>query len=373
MVCDHTSSSFIVDMARFPGFTSVGLEQSFAVMDLFVRMKGGRGGVGTCPGAIQFTRVEACVPAPASRIELGARAFGFAHQVSHVNLLDGTFFHGCGYGTKKGKKNQVNGRCRFQNHMRDLFLIDKHLKRQNLDYVLTEGAMLSAYKFRRLMPWDYDIDIFIYLDDWSKMDYLTSPTGFKAELAKDKLHWSFVRAGDKAIVFKARRDVDIDTYFIVMNTKKTYKANTKLVLQNFVPYAKMYEQDHKDPASRQQRYTMHWLNVVDATPEERARTGKQYVAPTADIWVHGQWMGIRRYGWQNQFAKYGGGPSLLHVTRAMGKGVGDMFEGKYGEKALTYKSQYCDDPSSTGCLDGWVWFESWEQWYYEWKPVPRSQ
>lgn len=47
----------------------------------------------------------------------------------------------------------MNDVCVYHRHMRDLFLIKRHLDRQGLDYVLTEGAMLSALKFRKLMPW----------------------------------------------------------------------------------------------------------------------------------------------------------------------------------------------------------------------------
>jgi len=58
------------------------------------------------------------------------------------------------------------------------------------------------------------------------------------------------------------------------------------------------------------------------------------------------------------------------VTRAMGKGVADMFGGNYGEKALTYHSKYCDDSSDPGCLDGWVWFQDWYNWYAAEKKLP---
>ena len=82
----------------------------------------------------------------------------------------------------------------------------------------------------------------------------------------------------------------------------------------------------------------------------------------------------------------------MHVTRAMGTGVGGMYEGRYGEKALTYHAHYCDDPDNTGCLDGWVWFQvlpsvclcygkatthtgctqSWEMWYQPGKTIPKT-
>jgi len=48
-----------------------------------------------------------------------------------------------------------------------------------------------------------------------------------------------------------------------------------------------------------------------------------------------------------------------------------MFHGNYGKKALTRHSKWCDkrevDP---GCLDGWVWFQDWEEWQAIQQPEP---
>ena len=154
MVCDHTSNSFVVDVKRFIGFSDDAVEAPFAALDVFMRAsKVPTASVGTCPGAIQFERLKECKPLSAEQVEHAARQLALNYQISHWDLVDGSSFHGCGFGTKKGKKNQANGRCRYYKHMRDLFLLDGALRKRKLDYVLTEGAMLSALKFRKLMPW----------------------------------------------------------------------------------------------------------------------------------------------------------------------------------------------------------------------------
>lgn len=136
------------------------------------------------------------------------------------------------------------------------------------------------------------------------MKHLVEPSGFRAELKKDKMNWEYVRTDPRATVFKARWGVDIDMYFIVINTDKTFKANSKLVKAEFEPYTRVMKQEQPDAAGRQQRYTISWRNVVETTAEQRQRNPRRlYDAPTADIWVHGQWMGIRRYSFPNQMAK----------------------------------------------------------------------
>lgn len=136
------------------------------------------------------------------------------------------------------------------------------------------------------------------------MKHLVEPSGFRAELKKDKMNWEYVRTDPRATVFKARWGVDIDMYFIVINTDKTFKANSKLVKAEFEPYTRVMKQEQSDAAGRQQRYTISWRNVVETTAEQRQRNPRRlYEAPTADIWVHGQWMGIRRYSFPNQMAK----------------------------------------------------------------------
>lgn len=75
---------------------------------------------------------------------------------------------------------------------------------------------------------DYDIDLMIYTNGWGPMDALVSPSGLKSDLKKDGLHWKFARAGGSAVVFTARWKIDIDTYIIVLNANKPYKANTKV-------------------------------------------------------------------------------------------------------------------------------------------------
>mgnify|MGYP000073372038 CR=1 FL=1 len=66
-------------------------------------------------------------------------------------LCSGNF---CGFGRKKGKQNKVQGRCRYDHQHGDLFLFLKSFKKLGVpDLALTEGVMLSALKFRRIMPW----------------------------------------------------------------------------------------------------------------------------------------------------------------------------------------------------------------------------
>ena len=63
------------------------------------------------------------------------------------------------------------------------------------------------------------------------------------------------------------------------------------------------KQKQPKSADRQQNYNIHWRNVADSTPEQLAATGKSFHSPTADIWLHGRWLGIRRYNFANQYAK----------------------------------------------------------------------
>ena len=59
----------------------------------------------------------------------------------------------------------------------------------------------------------------------AQMPYLVDPNGFKKDLRKETdMVWSYVRTDEYSTVFKMRRDVDVDTYFIVINTDKSFKA-----------------------------------------------------------------------------------------------------------------------------------------------------
>lgn len=96
-VCDYTSASFVVDVARFPGFDTDVLEPQLAGMALSLQTKRGTGAaasIGACPGAIQFRQVPACHASELSsnRLEKATRALTRTHPISHWNLPDGTLY-----------------------------------------------------------------------------------------------------------------------------------------------------------------------------------------------------------------------------------------------------------------------------------------
>jgi len=71
-------------------------------------------------------------------------------------------------------------RKRFRKSGKELlFLVDDILKNENIPYWLNYGTLLGAYRDHDFIPYDYDLDIGLYLDDYEKIIPIMEKNGLK--------------------------------------------------------------------------------------------------------------------------------------------------------------------------------------------------
>ena len=88
-----------------------------------------------------------------------------------------------------------------ENHEICLVLLDKFLEiceKYNIEYYLTEGSALGAVRHKGFIPWDYNVDVHLDVDNYRKLD--------KAMMQEDLGDLRWYRPPFRIIPFFMRKD-----------------------------------------------------------------------------------------------------------------------------------------------------------------------
>jgi len=75
----------------------------------------------------------------------------------------------CKFGSTQGTNNEVNGRCDYDEAWRELLLLREELQLLGANHAVATGTLLGLLKFGRLCPWDYDVDVNVWLSSWEEV------------------------------------------------------------------------------------------------------------------------------------------------------------------------------------------------------------
>ena len=101
-------------------------------------------------------------------------------------------------------KKEINVEELKQIQLNILKFVDKFCKENNLKYYLAYGTLLGAVRHKGYIPWDDDIDIIMFREDYEKFVTTFKDVNYKvfATEVNSKYPYPFAKVGDTRTYFE---------------------------------------------------------------------------------------------------------------------------------------------------------------------------